>query len=71
MGFFSWLTGRKNAPANNRKNMLPAAPAANVAAAPPFGQQPTIGGRRSKHTMKNRKTNRGRKASRKNRKGGW
>ena len=65
MGFFDWLTGKKNAPAANTR---PAAPAANMMVAAPTAAPPApntqSGGR--KRTRKNKKS---RKTTRKNRKG--
>ena len=70
MGFFDWLTGKKNAPAaNSRVNVRPAAPAVPVTTNAP--QQ--FGGRKRtrKATRKGRKaTRKGRKATRKVQRGG-
>ena len=77
MGFFDWLTGKKNAPAaNSRVNVRPAAPAANMMVAAPPAPVTTnapqqFGGRKRtrKATRKGRKaTRKGRKATRKGRK---
>ena len=73
MGFFDWLTGKKNAPPANTR---PAAPAANMMVAAPPAPVTTnapqqFGGRKRtrKATRKGRKaTRKGRKATRKGRK---
>jgi len=57
MGFFDWLTGKKNAATNVR-------PAANMIVAAPPAAPAQYGGRK-----RTRKARKGRKASRKNRKG--
>lgn len=71
MGFFDWLTGKKNAPATNTRvmNVRPAAPAANMmVAGPTAAPAAQFGGR--KRTRKASKGRKGRRASRRVQRGG-
>jgi len=67
MGFFDWLTGKKNAPAANTRAMN-VRPAANMMAAAPPAQ---FGGRKRTHkARKASKGRKGRRASRRVQRGG-
>lgn len=71
MGFFDWLTGKKNAPAANTRamNVRPAAPAANMMVAAPTAAPATqFGGRKKRRST--RKGRKSRRATRKVQRGG-